>query len=116
MDRVLVKRIYELAVRSDGFRVLVDRLWPRGISKERAALDLWMKDRALDQFAAGSATIPSDGDDLRHGTARSCLSTDQSLLYCARAHAKKNADASVWSAERRAERSRGAQRSPDRNR
>jgi uncharacterized protein YeaO (DUF488 family) len=49
MDRVRVKRIYELAVRSDGFRVLVDRLWPRGISKERAALDLWMKDRALER-------------------------------------------------------------------
>jgi uncharacterized protein YeaO (DUF488 family) len=46
MSRVRVKRIYEPAVQSDGFRVLVDRLWPRGISKERAALDLWMKDIA----------------------------------------------------------------------
>lgn len=43
MGRVQVKRIYEPAVRSDGFRVLVDRLWPRGVTKERAALDLWMK-------------------------------------------------------------------------
>ncbi len=41
---ILVKRIYEPAARSDGFRVLVDRLWPRGISKERAELDLWLPD------------------------------------------------------------------------
>jgi uncharacterized protein YeaO (DUF488 family) len=46
MGRVQVKRIYEPAARSDGFRVFVDRLWPRGISKERAALDLWMKEIA----------------------------------------------------------------------
>ena len=43
MAQIQVKRIYEEPYRSDGFRVLVDRLWPRGISKERAALDLWMK-------------------------------------------------------------------------
>lgn len=43
MGRVQIKRIYEPPTRSDGFRVLVDRLWPRGISKERADLDLWMK-------------------------------------------------------------------------
>ena len=41
-----VKRIYDLPVKSDGFRVLVDRLWPRGISKQRARLDLWMKEIA----------------------------------------------------------------------
>lgn len=40
------KRIYEAAADSDGFRVLVDRLWPRGVSKERAHLDLWAKDVA----------------------------------------------------------------------
>ncbi len=43
MVQIRVKRIYEEPKSSDGFRVLVDRLWPRGISKERAALDLWMK-------------------------------------------------------------------------
>jgi len=39
-----VKRIYEDASPEDGARVLVDRLWPRGVSKERAALDLWLRD------------------------------------------------------------------------
>ncbi len=44
--RVAVKRIYEPAGPADGFRVLVDRLWPRGVSHERAALDLWLKEVA----------------------------------------------------------------------
>lgn len=41
-----VKRIYEPPADDDGFRVLVDRLWPRGIAKESAAVDLWLKDVA----------------------------------------------------------------------
>lgn len=41
-----LKRIYDPAAPDDGFRVLVDRLWPRGVSHERAALDLWAKDVA----------------------------------------------------------------------
>lgn len=41
---IAVKRIYEPVAKSDGFRVLVDRLWPRGISKENAKLDLWLPD------------------------------------------------------------------------
>ncbi|MEU4014633.1 DUF488 family protein [Microbacterium sp. NPDC028030] len=40
------KRAYDTASADDGFRVLVDRLWPRGVSKERAAIDLWAKDTA----------------------------------------------------------------------
>lgn len=40
------KRAYDTASADDGFRVLVDRLWPRGVSKERAAVDLWAKDTA----------------------------------------------------------------------
>lgn len=40
------KRAYDTAESADGFRVLVDRLWPRGVSKERAEIDLWAKDTA----------------------------------------------------------------------
>ncbi|HEX9037491.1 MAG TPA: DUF488 family protein [Ktedonobacterales bacterium] len=43
---VQVKRAYDEPAASDGTRVLVDRLWPRGLSKERAKLDLWLKDVA----------------------------------------------------------------------
>ncbi|MYQ71820.1 DUF488 family protein [Streptomyces sp. SID4934] len=39
-----VRRVYEPAEPSDGTRVLVDRLWPRGVSKERAAVDVWLKE------------------------------------------------------------------------
>lgn len=46
MYEILLKRVYEPVSDSDGFRILVDRLWPRGISKERAALDDWAKDLA----------------------------------------------------------------------
>jgi len=43
---VRVKRVYEPALRSDGYRILIDRLWPRGISRERAKLDAWERDLA----------------------------------------------------------------------
>jgi len=41
-----IKRIYDEPADSDGYRVLVDRLWPRGVSKERARLDEWCKEIA----------------------------------------------------------------------
>ena len=41
-----LKRIYETAETKDGTRVLVDRIWPRGVSKESAKLDLWLKEIA----------------------------------------------------------------------
>lgn len=41
-----IKRVYESPSPDDGFRVLIDRLWPRGVSKEHANIDLWMKDIA----------------------------------------------------------------------
>jgi uncharacterized protein YeaO (DUF488 family) len=43
---VRIKRIYEAAAPADGVRVLVDRLWPRGVKKSAARLDYWMKDVA----------------------------------------------------------------------
>ena len=46
MAEIRIKRIYDAPEAEDGFRVLIDRLWPRGISKERAALADWWKDIA----------------------------------------------------------------------
>ena len=43
---ILLKRAYEPVESSDGFRILVDRLWPRGISKSSAHIDLWLKEIA----------------------------------------------------------------------
>jgi uncharacterized protein YeaO (DUF488 family) len=46
MTRIQLRRAYEPRTPDDGRRILVDRLWPRGVSRERAALDLWAKDVA----------------------------------------------------------------------
>lgn len=45
-SNVKLKRAYEPAATGDGTRILIDRLWPRGVSKSRLALDQWMKDIA----------------------------------------------------------------------
>lgn len=44
--RIRRKRVYETPDAKDGFRILVDRVWPRGVSKQAAKLDLWLKDVA----------------------------------------------------------------------
>ena len=49
MGTVHIKRIYASPAPEDGFRVLVDRLWPRGLSKEAAHVDLWLKEIAPSQ-------------------------------------------------------------------
>jgi uncharacterized protein YeaO (DUF488 family) len=46
MALIKIKRAYEPLERSDGFRILVDRLWPRGIKKEDAHFDVWLKEIA----------------------------------------------------------------------
>ncbi|QRM56432.1 DUF488 family protein [Sinorhizobium sp. BG8] len=45
-EGISLKRIYEPPAVEDGMRILVDRLWPRGISKEKARIDLWLRDIA----------------------------------------------------------------------
>ncbi|HNQ34642.1 MAG TPA: DUF488 domain-containing protein [bacterium] len=49
MKRIQVKRVYEPAGPADGVRVLVDRLWPRGLSKAKAAVNEWLKEAAPSQ-------------------------------------------------------------------
>ena len=46
MAKYRIKRVYEPAAETDGTRVLVNRVWPRGITKEKAALSEWLKDVA----------------------------------------------------------------------
>jgi uncharacterized protein YeaO (DUF488 family) len=43
---ILLKRVYDTSSKTDGYRVLVDRLWPRGLSKEKAQVDYWLKEIA----------------------------------------------------------------------
>ncbi len=46
MNRIKLKRVYEGVSKDDGYRVLVERLWPRGLKKEQVAVDLWLKEVA----------------------------------------------------------------------
>lgn len=46
MMHIAIKRAYEPPTATDGFRILVDRLWPRGLSKQSAHIDLWLKEIA----------------------------------------------------------------------
>jgi len=46
MTDIKIKRVYEKAVKDDGLRILVDRLWPRGVKKEEADWDEWLKELA----------------------------------------------------------------------
>ena len=43
---IKLKRVYDEPMSSDGVRILVERLWPRGLSKEKAKVDIWLKDAA----------------------------------------------------------------------
>jgi uncharacterized protein YeaO (DUF488 family) len=64
---IAIKRIYDEPADDDGYRVLVDRLWPRGISRERARLDDWLKDIApsteLRQWYHGAGRLAGSFDE-----------------------------------------------------
>jgi uncharacterized protein YeaO (DUF488 family) len=65
-DRLHIKRIYEAPAGGDHTRVLVDRLWPRGVSKQRAAVALWLKEIApTDALRKWFGHDPSRWDEFR---------------------------------------------------
>lgn len=64
---LVVKRVYAPAAPDDGCRVLVDRLWPRGLKRETAALDLWAKELApSDELRQWFGHEPARWDGFRH--------------------------------------------------
>lgn len=66
-SQVAIKRVYDEPDKSDGMRVLVDRLWPRGLSKERAHIDLWLKEIApSNELRAWFGHDPAKFDEFRH--------------------------------------------------
>jgi len=103
-----IKRVYETAARNDGLRVLVDRLWPRGLTKEKARIDLWLKDiapsDALRRLVHGdpakwSEFVRSYGRELAAEPAKTAVadlrkqarSKPVTLLYAARDEVHNNA-------------------------
>lgn len=101
------KRIYDVPAAGDGKRILVDRLWPRGVKKEEAKLDRWLKDIAPSDGLR--KRYHSDGDwkafrkdyqaelaqEPANGAARSLLeeSGTITLLYSSRLERRNNAEA-----------------------
>lgn len=64
---VRIRRVYDAVDSADGFRVLVDRLWPRGVSRERAKLDLWLKEIApSDELRRWFRHDPTNWDEFRN--------------------------------------------------
>lgn len=103
-----VKRVYEPAAEDDGLRVLVDRLWPRGIAKDKAHIDLWLKEIApSDALRRLVHADPTKWDDfvaayareLAQGLAKAAVanlreqlrSRPVTLLYAARNETRNNA-------------------------
>lgn len=81
-----IKRVYEPMSDDDGFRVLVDRLWPRGIAKEKARIDLWLKDIApSDELRRRLHADPSTWDDFVARYRRQ-LAQEPALSAAARLH------------------------------
>lgn len=56
-----IKRAYAPVEETDGYRILVDRLWPRGISKEKAQIDLWLKSVAPSNELRKCSVMPPSG-------------------------------------------------------
>lgn len=102
MGQVDIKRVYEQAADEDGVRILVDRLWPRGVSKERAALSGWLKD------VAPSPDLRRwwhhDPDRFEDFARRYCIELDdnpalEDLLSIAREHREHDRTTLVYAAK-----------------
>jgi uncharacterized protein YeaO (DUF488 family) len=114
---IKLKRVYEAPAASDGTRILVDRLWPRGIAKDKAGVDLWLKDIApSDALRKRFHGHPDDWDEFRKAYAADLKQAGEAvqelrghlrkgpvtLLYAARDEEHNNAVAlKQWLARRR---------------
>jgi len=77
---IKTKRIYETPAGEDGFRILVDRLWPRGVQKEKAKIDLWLKEIApSDELRKWFAHDPQKWEEFKKKYEKE-LATKQGLL------------------------------------
>lgn len=115
---IKLKRVYEAPAASDGTRILVDRLWPRGIAKAKAKVDLWLTEIApSDALRKRFHGHPEDWDEFRKGYAAELKQAGEAvkdlcghlrkgtvtLLYAARDEKHNNAVAlKQWLARRRA--------------
>lgn len=102
-----IKRVYDPPEVNDGKRVLVDRIWPRGLSKERAKIDLWLKDVAPDtelrkwfnhdprkwnEFRKRYKKALQGNEELRRLRSEARKNTNITLLYAAKDTEHNNAE------------------------
>ncbi len=93
------KRIYESAEKEDGCRILIDRLWPRGVSKENAKIDLWLKDIApSDELRKWFGHDPKKWEEFKKKYAKE-LEDKQSLIKEIQEKAKKGTVTLIYSAK-----------------
>ncbi len=88
---IRVKRVYDPPEPSDGIRILVDRLWPRGLSKEKAAIDEWLKESApTNALRTWYGHDPSKWDEfrIRYRNEISSAGKDEELLRIGRLAAR----------------------------
>ena len=88
---IKLKRVYEAPAASDGTRILVDRLWPRGIAKDKAKVDLWLKAIApSDALRKRFHGHPQDWEEFRAAYAAELKSEEaQEAVKTLRSHLRK---------------------------
>jgi uncharacterized protein YeaO (DUF488 family) len=97
-ERIILKRAYEPPSKEDGVRVLVDRLWPRGISKQSAAIDEWIKEIApTTQLRQWFGHDPKRWPEFERRYSLE-LATHEQVLQKLRAHAKHGRLTLIYSA------------------
>jgi uncharacterized protein YeaO (DUF488 family) len=95
---IAIKRVYDAPEKADGFRVLVDRVWPRGVSKKKAAVDFWMKEIGPStELRKWFGHKPERWDEFRKRY-HDELKEKRDLLDQLRAHAEKGRLTLVYSA------------------
>lgn len=77
---IKIKRVYDAPSKEDGYRILVDRLWPRGLSKEKAKVDLWLKEIApSDELRKGFCHDPAKWEEFKEKYAEELKSKKELL-------------------------------------
>ena len=84
---IKLKRAYEASAPEDGMRILVDRLWPRGLSKQRAAIE-YRTSRRAPNSASGLAMIPAVGMNSAAAMPKRCTNTPSFWINCGRSRGK----------------------------
>jgi uncharacterized protein YeaO (DUF488 family) len=100
VQMIKVKRIYETSSSQDGWRILVDKLWPRGVSKENAKIDLWLKEVApSDKLRKWFGHDPKKWGDFKKKYELELMEKQELLLEIKRAEKERGTVTLLYSAK-----------------